>query len=94
MDLKNDNEFIQTLLNDIRNKVKDTLITINSELSSEDDEDNNNFKENENHVQIYEKALNEPFLANNNIENDVTISKNINLKNNSNDQLTLIRHKF
>ena len=97
MDLKNDNELIQTLLNEIRNKVQDTLIQINIENNIDDNSNENNEDEDgpmmENHMQTENENYQDEKEFYERIEGQFDSSLN-RILDSSNEQLKLIRHKF
>jgi hypothetical protein len=97
MDLKNDNELIQTLLNEIRHKVQDTLIQINIENNIDDNNNGNNEDDDEpmmgNHMQTENENYQDEKEFFKRIEGQFDPSLN-RILDSSNEQLHLIRHKF
>ena len=98
MDLKTDNELIQTLLNDIRSKVQDTLIQINVENNL--DGNNNSINEDEeiiieNIKQLHNENENNTDTNEFYKKSDGPFDNSSNrFFNSPNEQLQLIRHKF
>lgn len=94
MDLKNDNELIQTLLNEIRNKVQDTLIQINIENNIDDNSDGSNEDDDEPMMENHMQTENEKYQDRNEFYKRIEGQSSLNRILDSNEQLQLIRHKF